>query len=42
MPDVDMNDFARFALELMYPPNPIRHLDDSLTDGAAGRSGVLF
>ena len=26
-----MNEFASFALELMYPPNPIRHLDDSLT-----------
>ena len=26
-----MDDFANFALELMYPPNPIRHLDNSLT-----------
>lgn len=26
-----MDDFTNFALELMYPPNPIRNLDDSLT-----------
>ncbi|WP_455205085.1 YncE family protein [Kaarinaea lacus] len=31
IPHASMNEFARFALELMYPPNPIRHLDDSLT-----------
>lgn len=29
--DEQMSDFTDFALELMYPPNPIRHLDDSLT-----------
>ena len=29
--EVSMNEFADFALELMYPPNPIRNLDDSLT-----------
>jgi len=27
----DMQSFTDFALELMYPPNPIRHLDNSLT-----------
>jgi 6-phosphogluconolactonase (cycloisomerase 2 family) len=29
--DGDMTDFATFALEMSYPPNPIRNLDDSLT-----------
>ena len=29
--DADMTDFANFALQLTYPPNPIRNLDDSLT-----------
>ncbi len=29
--DGDMTDFANFALEISYPPNPIRNLDDSLT-----------
>jgi len=38
--EVDINDFARFALELMYPPNPIRHLDDSLT--TAQQAGQAF
>ena len=27
----DMEDFADFALQIMYPPNPIRNLDNSLT-----------
>jgi hypothetical protein len=27
----DMQAFTDFALELMYPPNPVRHLDNSLT-----------
>ena len=31
IPAEDMQAFADFALELMYPPNPIRHLDNSLT-----------
>jgi DNA-binding beta-propeller fold protein YncE len=36
--DTDMNAFARFILQVTYPPNPIRNLDDSLTaDQAAGR-----
>ena len=29
--DADMTDFANFALQITYPPNPIRNLDDSLT-----------
>lgn len=34
----DMASFTRFALNLMYPPNPIRNLDDSLTpEQQAGR-----
>lgn len=31
LPAEDMAAFRAFALELMYPPNPIRNLDDSLT-----------
>jgi MYXO-CTERM domain-containing protein len=31
----DMDAFARFALELTYPPNPIRPLDNSLSPEAA-------
>lgn len=29
--DADMEAFAKFALEITYPPNPIRNLDNSLT-----------
>jgi DNA-binding beta-propeller fold protein YncE len=33
----DMSDFGAFALQITYPPNPIRNLDDSLTpEQAAG------
>ncbi len=32
LPDADMEAFADFALQLVYPPNPIRALDNSLTD----------
>jgi len=33
----DMSDFTTFALQITYPPNPIRNLDDSLTpEQAAG------
>jgi DNA-binding beta-propeller fold protein YncE len=36
--DADMTAFASFILQVTYPPNPIRALDDSLTpDQAAGR-----
>ncbi len=31
LPEEDMEAFTDFALQLMYPPNPIRNLDDSLT-----------
>jgi DNA-binding beta-propeller fold protein YncE len=35
----DIEAFTRFALELTYPPNPIRNLDNSLTpEQAIGRS----
>jgi DNA-binding beta-propeller fold protein YncE len=35
----DMAAFTTFALEISYPPNPIRNLDDSLTpDQQAGRN----
>ncbi|MFO0592159.1 MAG: beta-propeller fold lactonase family protein [Polyangiaceae bacterium] len=37
IPDADMKAFADFILQVTYPPNPIRHLDSSLTpDQAAG------
>ncbi|HVW25031.1 MAG TPA: beta-propeller fold lactonase family protein [Polyangiaceae bacterium] len=37
--DDDMTAFASFMLESTYPPNPIRNLDNSLTDTqAAGRA----
>ncbi len=29
--DADMSGFANFALQMTYPPNPVRNLDDSLT-----------
>jgi DNA-binding beta-propeller fold protein YncE len=38
IPDADMESFADFMLQVMYPPNPIRNLDNSLTpDQQAGR-----
>ncbi len=37
-----MNDFANFALELMYPPNPIRHLDNSLTSAQQAGKDFFF
>jgi DNA-binding beta-propeller fold protein YncE len=38
IPDADMNAFATFILQVTYPPNPIRALDNGLTaDQAAGR-----
>jgi DNA-binding beta-propeller fold protein YncE len=38
LPEEDMEAFTDFALAMMYPPNPIRNLDDSLTaDQEAGR-----
>ncbi|MGK4006446.1 beta-propeller fold lactonase family protein [Sorangium sp. So ce1036] len=38
IPDADMQAFADFILQVTYPPNPIRALDNSLTpDQQAGR-----
>jgi DNA-binding beta-propeller fold protein YncE len=38
IPDEDMSAFADFILQVMYPPNPNRPLDNQLTaDQAAGR-----
>jgi hypothetical protein len=37
-----MDDFANFALELMYPPNPIRHLDNSLTTAQQAGHDFFF
>lgn len=31
IPEADLQAFTDFILEVMYPPNPIRHLDNSLT-----------
>jgi DNA-binding beta-propeller fold protein YncE len=37
--DAEMADFTNFMLQVVYPPNPIRNLDNSLTaDQAAGRA----
>jgi len=37
--DEDMTAFANFVLQISYPPNPIRNLDNSLTaEQAAGRA----
>ena len=42
LPDPDMQAFADFILQVMYPPNPIRNLDNSLTlSQALGRSIFL-
>jgi DNA-binding beta-propeller fold protein YncE len=38
--DGDMTSFANFALQITYPPNPIRNLDDSLTP--AQQAGQAF
>ena len=37
-----MNEFTNFALELMYPPNPIRQLDDSLTTAQEAGQAFFF
>ncbi|HEU4412002.1 MAG TPA: hypothetical protein VFS43_42570, partial [Polyangiaceae bacterium] len=38
IPEADMRSFAEFILQVTYPPNPIRNLDNSLTpDQQAGR-----
>ncbi len=38
----DMAAFTRFALELSYPPNPIRALDNSLSPAEAAGRAVYF
>jgi DNA-binding beta-propeller fold protein YncE len=38
--DSDMTAFANFVLDITYPPNPIRNLDDSLT--AEQQAGETF
>ena len=37
-----MDDFVSFALEIMYPPNPIRHLDNSLTTAQQDGKDFFF
>jgi DNA-binding beta-propeller fold protein YncE len=42
IPEADMQAFTDFVLQITYPPNPIRALDNSLTpDQAAGRTFFL-
>ena len=38
----ELNAFADFALQLRYPPNPIRNLDDSLTTSQEIGADVFF
>ncbi|HVK63760.1 MAG TPA: hypothetical protein VM694_04775 [Polyangium sp.] len=39
IPEADMQAFTDFILQVMYPPNPIRRLDNTLTpDQAAGKA----
>ncbi|WP_437972105.1 hypothetical protein WMF04_23685 [Sorangium sp. So ce260] len=39
IPEADMQEFTDFILQVMYPPNPIRRLDNTLTaDQAAGKA----
>jgi hypothetical protein len=40
--DEEMQDFADFALQLKYPPNPIRALDNSLTDAQQRGRNYFF
>ena len=40
--DADMDAFADFVLQLRYPPNPIRHLDDSLSVSERRGQGLFF
>jgi DNA-binding beta-propeller fold protein YncE len=42
LPDADMHAFAEFILQVTYPPNPIRALDDSLTPSQAAGRGHFF
>lgn len=38
----ELNEFADFILPLFYPPNPIRNLDDSLTEEQAVGRDIYF
>jgi DNA-binding beta-propeller fold protein YncE len=42
IPQSDMDDFTKFILEVMYPPNPIRRLDNSLTPLQQTGSDLFF
>ncbi len=39
---VDMESFRQFALEIPYPPNPFRNVDDTLPDADVQVHGSLF
>ncbi|PWT85329.1 MAG: hypothetical protein C5B56_14210 [Proteobacteria bacterium] len=42
IPDADMQAFTDFILDVMYPPNPIRNLDNSLTPLQQEGSNLFF
>jgi DNA-binding beta-propeller fold protein YncE len=42
LPPADMDKFTKFILEVMYPPNPIRKLDNSLTPLQQEGSNLYF
>ena len=42
LPDSDMQAFADFILKVMYPPNPIRGLDNALTPDQLAGKNIFF
>jgi DNA-binding beta-propeller fold protein YncE len=42
LPEADMEAFIDFAMALMYPPNPLRNLDNSLTPQQAQGRDIFF
>ena len=42
LPPDDMQAFTDFTLQIMYPPNPIRSLDNSLTPGQQAAQAFYF
>jgi mono/diheme cytochrome c family protein len=40
--DADMTSYATFALQMTYPPNPIRSLDNTLTATQAAGEAIYF
>jgi DNA-binding beta-propeller fold protein YncE len=40
--DTEMQQFTDFILDVTYPPNPLRALDDSLTDSEARGRDIFF